>query len=450
MGCGLQMGKRIIWFKILISSLVIIVCTISLSLYFYYVNNNINDYNINSNCRLLVNNCIVNANNNDFTELEKYNYSIYDLEGNVISSNMDNDNNSAFNLKSLSGLSKYNDDKLVYTAPYVKDNKQVGTIRIELPYSLVKETNWLIYIPVIICAIVIIGCCYFIIKTVRKDVLNPTYEIHKSTNDIINGNLDTVVKYDYDDEIGTLCHDFELLRSNLSYSLNNEKKLKEKEKLLLAYISHDLRTPIATIAGYVEGINSGLVTDKTKIKEYTDIVLKKTNMLNGLIDDILEHSKAQLNEFSIDKEECYSKEFFTNILLVAKKDAESKNLKFSYGEIPNVLINIDRKRINQVMQNLIGNAIKFNKIDGEINVFFEIVDSNLLVSVKDTGAGIKASDLPVIFHEFYRGEKARTLNVSGSGLGLSISKYIVEKHGGRIECDSVLDYGSTFTFSLPI
>lgn len=446
------MGKRIIFLKITISITIIIISTILLCTYFYLIYNNFDKNNINTNTRLLVNDYIINTEKDNFTQLTKFDYSIYDLEGNIISSNENNNNNSpAFNLKSLSGLSNnYSSNTITYTAPYIKNNKQIGTIRIKVPYSEVKDTNILVYLPIMLLTMLIIISCYIIVTTLKNDILKPTYEIHNSTKAIINGDFDTIVKYDYDGEIGKLCHDFELLRVNLSYSINNERILKQKEKLLLAYISHDLRTPIATITGYVEGINSGLVTDKEKIKEYTNIILKKTSMLNNLIDDILEHSKSQLNEFSIIKSECYSKDFFTKFLLVAKKDCESKNIKLLYTEIPNVIINIDKKRISQVMDNIIGNAIKFTKKDGVIEIIFSIYNSNFLVSVKDNGIGIKASDLPMIFHEFYRGEKARTLNVPGSGLGLSITKYIIEKHGGIIECDSVLNYGSIFTFSLPI
>ncbi|HKL99377.1 MAG TPA: HAMP domain-containing sensor histidine kinase, partial [Mobilitalea sp.] len=238
------------------------------------------------------------------------------------------------------------------------------------------------------------------------------------------------------------------LRSELKFTTEKEKILREKEKLLLAYISHDLRTPIASISGYVEGIHANIVTGD-RVQEYTGIILKKIHMLNSLIDDILEHSKARLHEFEIRRQECYSKKYFEDMMIEAKQDIEKKGLAFSYSQIPEVIINIDEKRIRQVMQNLLGNAMKFTE-SGEINVDYRVDNNYMLITVRDTGIGIAAIDIPMVFNEFYRGEKARTLNVQGSGLGLSISKYIVEQHGGRIECDSILDQGTALQFSIPI
>lgn len=172
-------------------------------------------------------------------------------------------------------------------------------------------------------------------------------------------------------------------------------------------------------------------------------------MLNGLIDDILEHSKAQLHEFDIQKEECYSRDFLYGIVEEFKKDILKIGLEFKTNEIPNLLINIDQKRIRQVLQNLVGNAMKFTK-KGEVSIQFRYEEEKLFIAVQDTGVGISATDQSMIFEPFYRGEKARTLNIPGSGLGLSIAKYIVTQHGGRIFCDSVLNKGTTMEFYIPV
>lgn len=445
------MGKRIILRKVIITSSIIILCTIA-SLIYSIVEINKPDNLITTNkVRILLNDPIYKAENGDFSKLNKYTYSIYDLKGTVIESNdISNPKGSKKDIKTFSSICTSTDSKYVtYTSPYIKNDKQSGTIIVKVNTSHIDSSSYAVYIPLIILSAIIILLIISLIKIIKNDILHPIDELHECANSISKGNFEKQVYYDYDGEVGTLCHDFEALRLNLSYSINNEKELKEKEKLLLAYISHDLRTPIAAISGYVEGINSGIVNDKESIKEYTNIVLKKTKILNKLIDDILTQSKAQLNEFSINKSECYSYDFFNDVISEIKKDVESNNIKFTHNEIPNVLINIDKIRIKQVMQNLISNAIKFTKKDGAIEIIFTLADNNILISVKDNGMGIAAQDLPMIFHEFFRGEKARTQNVPGSGLGLSISKYIVEKHGGLIECDSILNYGSTFTFSIP-
>ncbi|MGH4120826.1 HAMP domain-containing sensor histidine kinase [Clostridium sp.] len=409
------------------------------------------DKDMYNRTKVLLNDDIFKANNMDFSGVGKYTYSILDLSGKIIYSNdVKLPVGDMVELKMLSGMSKgdITTEYMIYSAAFIRENIQTGTIYVSVPYSLIRERQVYIYVLVAIVAVYIFGCMYALTKLIFKDILEPIRELHKVTNSIQEGHLEDCLYYDYDGEIGTLCHDFEALRSDLEFATLNEKKLKEKEKLLLAYISHDLRTPIATISGYVEGIHNDIVTGN-RVHEYTSIILNKISMLNSLIDDILEHSKAQLHEFEIKKYECYSKEYFEKIMIEAKQDIEKKGLVFSCSLIPDVIINIDEKRIKQVMQNLLGNAMKFT-LKGEISVDFKVKESNLMIIVRDTGIGIAATDLPMVFDDFYRGEKARTLNAVGSGLGLSISKYIVEQHGGRIECDSILDQWTGIEFSIPI
>lgn len=445
------MGKLTIKQKICILSVAILIGVGGLCVSIIAANGRNTDKAMYNRTKVLLNNGIYKANSMDFSELDQYTYSVVDLTGNVLYSNdIKLPVGKLIELKMLSGMSngENRSDYMIYSAPFIRGNVQIGTIYVSVPYNQIKERHVSVYIIMTFIVVYILCCLYALIRLIFKDILEPISEIHKVTNNIREGHLKERLYYDYDGEIGTLCHDFEALRSDLEYSTENEKILKEKEKLLMAYISHDLRTPIATISGYVEGIHNDIVKGD-RVHEYTTIILKKIRMLNALIDDILEHSKAQLHEFAIKKVECFSKKYFEEIMIEAKEDAEKNGLAFSYSQIPNILINIDEKRMKQVMQNLLGNAMKFTN-EGKISVDFKVEKNYLLIAVKDTGIGIAASDIPMIFDEFYRGEKARTLNVQGSGLGLSISKYIVEQHGGRIECDSILNQWTEMQFSIPI
>ena len=404
--------------------------------------------------KVLLHNAIQRTYLKDFSELEDYTYTVYDLDGIIMKSN-----DSArivgnkVALETLNGRDqgKSSTKEMTYVTPFLVNGRQQGLLYVTVPKSVLGDkgvSGWYC-IGAGILFLILLLCAGMILKIVQRDMIAPIKELHKVTNSIQTGNLEERLQYDYDGEIGQLCHDFEALRSELSFSKENEKKLKEKEKLLMAYISHDLKTPIATISGYIEGIYSGIIKGE-HVHEYTSIVLKKIQMLNGLIDDILEHSKAQLNEFSIDKKEIYSKAFFTDIIKEAETDFRKNNRQFSCSEIPEVLLTIDGKRIKQVMQNLFGNAMKFTNPGDRIEVKFQLKEAILYVSVKDTGVGIEATALPFVFQEFYRGEKARTLNVAGSGLGLSISRFIIEHHSGQIECDSILGEWTEVMFTLPV
>jgi len=445
------MGKLTIKLKVCILLFAIFIGVAGLCISIVLLKTQDTDRNMNNRTKVLLNDGIYKANSLDFSELDKYTYSVLDLSGKVLYSNDAKlPVGEHVELKMLSGMSKGDiaSDFMVYSAPFIRADVQAGTMYVSVPYSLVRDMQVYVYIIMAFIIVYIISCMYLLIRLIFKDILEPISKIHKVTNNIRDGHLEDRLYYDYDGEIGTLCHDFEGLRSDLEYSTENGKRLKEKEKLLMAYISHDLRTPIATISGYVEGIHNDIVKGD-RVHEYTAIILKKIAMLNSLIDDILEHSQAQLHEFEIKKCECYSRKYFEEIMIEAKQDVEKKGLAFSNSKIPEVLINIDEKRMKQVMQNLLGNAMKFTN-EGEISVDYKVENNNLLITIKDTGVGIAAIDIPMVFGEFYRGEKARTLNVQGSGLGLSISKYIVEQHGGRIECDSILDQWTKIQFSIPI
>ncbi len=289
-------------------------------------------------------------------------------------------------------------------------------------------------------------------KIENEDVWLPVKQLHEATKSILEKKSDVEVKYDYDSEIGMLCHDFERMREEILDSYKRELKAREKEKVMYASISHDLKTPLASVTGYLEEILFDVVHTRSEIKASANQALNKAVIINKLIDDVLEHSKAQLNELSIHKQEVYAQDYFKELLSEYALDAKRKKYTFTYDLPVNVLIRIDTDRIAEVMQNLISNAEKYGKDKISIEVKFESIlepDAMLIVSVKDHGRGIEAADLPFIFDMFYRGNKARTSDIVGSGLGLNISKYIVEQHGGQIECDSIVGVGTTISFSIP-
>lgn len=353
----------------------------------------------------------------------------------------------------LHTLSTVNSSNYEYKIPVMHNGKQFGTLLIHLNskvYSKPMIYSIILFFPILLgVAVMIISIC-LLVKVLKQDMFYPIRELHEKTKNIMDGNLNSPLMYDYDGEIGTLCHDFELMRSELQDSSLREQEFKKKETLLLASISHDLKTPLASITGYVEGILYDVVEEKEDIKNYAMIILNKATSLNRLVDDILEHSKAHLNQFSIQKEDVYSKVFFDNLLLELAQDTLQKGIEFTYDNAPNVLLSLDQSRITQVMRNIVDNSIKYGKACEKIHTSFCIHGTMLIVSIEDNGIGISAADLPFIFDKFYRGDKARSQGASGSGLGLNISKYIIEKHGGKIECDSILGSRTTVSFSLPI
>jgi signal transduction histidine kinase len=169
-----------------------------------------------------------------------------------------------------------------------------------------------------------------------------------------------------------------------------------------------------------------------------------------MINELLEYSNAQLNKLDIIKEEIYFLDFFNPLMIEINVFVKQNGLSFSYEQrLENMLVVIDPKRITEVMYNLVENSIKYigNK-QGKITIEAERQDKFVLIKVKDNGIGISPDDIPYVFDKFYRAEKSRSTSIPGSGLGLSICKYIINEHGGEIYCKSSNHNGCEIGFTL--
>lgn len=402
-------------------------------------------------------NALVNhAENGTLTSGVKAHYALFGTDGKVLNSTlaMYRKGNSV-DLHTLSGINGLKNDggMITFVSPIVRHHTLSGMLLVIANKADYRASNtvWLILTALaFLLSAGILLLLYLTLRLVKNDFFVPLALLHDMTRRMLQGDLETRLLYDDNGEIGSLCHDFEAMRDELSAAFRRENELLNGDRVLFASVSHDLKTPLAAISGYAEEIRDGVADTPERINKLTVLMLKKVQLLTRLIDDILEETKAQLGELSIVLEEVYARPFFEDVCGELSLDAARSGMAFSAGEVPDVLITIDRKRITQVMQNLVSNSIKYKKSEGMVFVHFNVEGSSLIISVKDNGRGIAASDLPFIFNRFYRGDAARTQNIPGSGLGLCIVQDIVERHGGRIECDSVLGNGTEMSFSLPL
>lgn len=462
------MNNKRIELKLKIYTLSIIVLVIFIAIYSSSILYNKNTFypTVNKG-RILTNSIKLNLEEilikNDFTVniKSKYPYAVIDLNGKVLISSINEyKKDTIVNLNDFieydNKISTGEPNLIKYSTPLIINNRQAGTVIFLIPkeelFSISPTVSTLLnLIPVIIALIIIIVLAVYVYVFSTKDILAPLTTLHESARRILKGDFSYKIKYDYDSEIGDFCHDFEAMRDEIRFSKEKEQAIKANEKELLACLSHDIKTPLTAIHGYVSGIKDGIVKDKDGINNYCMIILNRVKMLTKLLDDILEHSKAELNKMEISLNEFYCGDFFKDILEDLSVEIQSKGLKFIYpNKIPNLLINGDKKRLSQVMYNLVSNSIKYSKEHGEISIYFEEDNNYIYVNVKDTGIGINSADIPYIFNKFYRGEKSRNQNISGSGLGLSISKYIIEAHGGFINCVESSSKGTTICLTLPI
>lgn len=301
------------------------------------------------------------------------------------------------------------------------------------------------------------GLCIFVLLIVlftwyiSRTILRPLEELNSATERIARGDLDFNIRYAKDDELGNFANSFESMRIQLKESLQKQKFLEKARKEMVASISHDLRTPISSIQGYVEGLIDGTADDEETRKRYLQVILDKTCQLNRQIEDLFEFSRLDAGRLRLKVEQVNSGNILEKILQsVELGRGENDPILVVERPLPEVQIKVDPQRLEQVMMNLLENAFRYLPQNGVIVVKSWADKDNLITAVADNGPGISQEDLPFIFDSFYRGDKSRSRKSGGSGLGLAICKYIVEAHGGRIWAESKDGEGSTFYFSLPV
>lgn len=241
---------------------------------------------------------------------------------------------------------------------------------------------------------------------------------------------------------------------------NAEQQLrsaKQSRDLLLSYISHELKTPITSILGYVNALNDGTINRPDERKDAMDIISTKALLLEHLINDLFQLSKLESNQFSFDFMHLsaldLSRQLIGDHLLDIKSARIKPVIELDIPILEGRNIIADPKRIDQVFSNIVFNAIKYTEPNDKIKIKFgaDSVLRNYTVAVSDSGSGIPPEDLPYIFDRFFKSHTPiRNGREAGSGLGLTISKEIINAHGGTISVKSNLGKGSTFTFTIPI
>lgn len=228
------------------------------------------------------------------------------------------------------------------------------------------------------------------------------------------------------------------------------RRLEKSRTEFIANVSHELRTPLSSIKGYVETLLEGAVDEKDNSRRFLGIIRENAIRLDRLIGDILELSKMESSSVKISKDFFELKEIAKKAVEMFKPDLKKKKIETEVNipaDFPRIIANKDM--LEQVLINLLDNALKFNKEGGKITITAEEQQASLKITVKDTGFGIPAEDQPRIFERFYRVDKGRSRETGGTGLGLSIVKHIIGLHGGTVGVESRLNEGSAFYFTLP-
>lgn len=286
---------------------------------------------------------------------------------------------------------------------------------------------------------------------VYKSMIKPLGQLQKATHEIKNGNLDFTLEVEEEDEIGQLCQDFEEMRIRLKESGEEKVQYDKESKELISNISHDLKTPITAIKGYVEGIMDGVASSPEKLDRYIRTIYNKANEMDRLIDELTFYSKIDTNKIPYTFSKINVAGYFKDCVEDVGLDMEARNIELGYFNYvdEDVMVIADAEQIKRVVNNIINNSIKYlDKKRGIINIRIKDVGDFIQVELEDNGKGIAAKDLPNIFDRFYRTDSSRNSAQGGSGIGLSIVRKIIEDHGGRIWATSKEGIGTEIHFVL--
>lgn len=234
------------------------------------------------------------------------------------------------------------------------------------------------------------------------------------------------------------------------HDITQTRRLEKVRSDFVANVSHELKTPLTSIKGFVETLLSGALEDKKDSREFLRIIQEQANRLDALSNDLLDLASLEDKGITLNREKVNLKELADNVLVVFEGELKKKEIEVRNELAENLLVGADKNKIEQVFTNLIDNAVKFNRQKGSIRIYAQDVSGDKIkVTINDSGCGIPAQDIPRVFERFYRVDKARSRALGGSGLGLSIVKHIIELHSGTVGLESAEGLGSEFSFTLP-
>lgn len=333
-------------------------------------------------------------------------------------------------------------EKVMSASSAIKDldSNTIAVIRV---VTSLEDVNNLIlkYLFLSMTLLIVILICIFISSTIlSKTIIEPVKEVNDIARKMSKGQFNERINKHYNDEIGELS-------DTLNYMASEILKAEEMKNDFISSVSHELRTPLTAIKGWGETILTGSFEDKEEIEKGLKVILRESDRLKNMVDELLDFSKLEGNKLVLNMEKTDIKEEIEEILRLydgrAKKERISLQSKFTEN-IPE--ISVDRNRFKQVIINILDNAMKFSLKDSNILINVSTLENELIIEIIDNGYGIAKEDLPKIKDKFFKGNSKK----SGSGIGLAVCDKIIKLHGGSLELKSELNKGTNVIIKLRI
>lgn len=322
--------------------------------------------------------------------------------------------------------------------------------------KLLPEVRRFIIQFLLICVLLTVSLGAGLTLWIYGSILRPINKLKDAMNKMTDGNLDYELSYNNpeyykDDEFGQLYVAYEDLRKHLKASIDKNIQNDIENKELISNISHDLKTPITAIKGYVEGIMDGVADTPEKMDKYIHTIYNKANDMDKLIGDLTVFSKIDTNKLPYHFVKLNVAEYFDDCIDEISIELDNKGFELNYHNYTDSSVEVvaDPEQIKRVINNIISNSIKYNNKDkGVINIIIRNQKDFVHFEIKDNGKGVSSEELPYIFERFYRADTSRNTKTGGSGIGLSIVKKIIDAHGGTIWANSTVNEGLSVHFIL--
>ena len=345
-------------------------------------------------------------------------------------------------------------NSLIYNGKHlniIAVNSNYRPFRIEMRKQMTTFMFGYIGIVVILAIIIITITNVILSSKIYKNLINPIKLLSYGADQIKNGNLDFDMHYEYNDEFKQVCDDFDEMRIRLKESVQAKLKYEENRKELVAGISHDLRTPLTGIKGYVEGLIDGVANTPEKVNKYLNTIHQKACDMDELVDRLFLFSKLDTGKYPFDFDIISVKEYFDKLYECIREDLMKRGLEVSYlNKCTNkVNVRIDCREIRRVILNILENSLKYNdKLDKKSKILVYEEKEWIFIEINDNGKGVDEKMLPKLFECFYRADPSRTNPSQGSGLGLAIAKNIIEANDGEIK--ALNNKGFSIIIKLPV
>jgi Signal transduction histidine kinase len=330
---------------------------------------------------------------------------------------------------------------------YLYLNTKIQLINYIFKFWRIINANMLGNVSYIIIEILLFVGLYLLI-TYRK--AKSLAAIIDQTEIMANGDLERQIEVNAKKDIKNLAENINNISRQLKEITVEERKAQQTKNDLITNVSHDLRTPLTSIMGYLEIIDTDKYKDEVKLRYYANIAFEKAKALNLLINDLFELTKMQNNTIKLDKADINLVELLGQVVAYFEYQFKSANMqsRINFSE-DRLIINADAGKLVRAFENLLSNAIKYGQDGSYVDVTTKFEENMAVVQVINYGQSISSIDLPYIFDRFYRVEKSRNSNIGGSGLGLAITKNIIELHHGTISAYSN-DNRTIFDIKLPV